>query len=319
MISSIYPATLYEKLKDKSGLTLLDVRSHEEFALWNISGSINIPYETIPHRIATLPHDRLIITICNRGNDSKKAAQFLSKKGFKASSLTGGLKAWNGIYDIVNIDPNSPSPFKVYQFVRLGKGCLSYILVSDDKKHAVVIDPTRHLNVYTHFLKSNKLKAVAIVDTHLHADHISGGIKLAKKFKVPYLLSENSQTKFKFKPVALLSKILKTRQLKVVSTPGHTPESISIVIGEAFVFTGDTLFVDSVGRPDLTGKNNTRENANDLWNSIKKNLFSLPEEDIYVLPGHSQQELDPGGPMVAATLRYVKRANLINEFKNVER
>lgn len=318
MSSSITTASLYEKLKNRDKLLLLDVRSAEEYRLWQPFEALNIPLDRLKERLSKLPRDREIIVFCNRGKDSHKAVQILKKKGLKAASITGGLKEWNNIYDILHIKPEKESLFAVYQVKRLGKGCLSYIVVSPEKKKCIIIDPGRHDKIYLDFIKKNKLKPAGVLDTHLHADHISGSLKLAKKLKVPYFLSGKAEVKFRFKHLRNdLNKIFHTTLFRIIDVPGHTPEGVVIILGNSFIFTGDTLFIDMVGRPDLTGEQNTAQNARDLWESIKKKLFTL-NENYFILPAHTQQQLNPGELMITATLRYVKRANEINLVDTVE-
>ncbi len=306
---------LYQKLKSHQNILLIDVRDPKDFEMWNIYQSINIPLNKLIRKAKSLPKDREIVTICAKGNDSGRAANLLANFGLNVVSLKDGLKAWNNIYDIVNVAPAKQSVLKVFQVKRLGKGCLSYIIILPDKKTTIIIDPTFNTAIYADFLKANKLKLKAVIDTHLHADHVSGGKNLSKKFHAPYLLPDKSEVSYKFISFTRgLSKIMQKTHFKILETPGHTPESVSIILDNRFVFTGDTLFLDSVGRSDLTEDRNT--NARLLYESVINTLFGL-DEDIFVLPSHSSQSLVPG-PSMAATMRYVRRFNEIAQNKNVE-
>ncbi len=306
---------LYQKLKSHQNILLIDVRDPKDFDLWNIYQSVNIPQSKLFRKAKSLPKDREIIIVCAKGNDSVRAANILTKFGLKAVSLKGGLRVWNNVYDIVNVTPAKPSVLKVFQVKRLGKGCLSYVVVLPDKASTIIIDPTLHTAIYSNFLKANKFKLKAVIDTHLHADHVSGGKIMSRKFRVPYLLPDKSAAGLKFTPLSKgLAKIMKKIHFKILETPGHTPESVSIVLDRRFVFTGDTLFLDSVGRSDSTGDSQT--SARLLYESVIKTLFGL-DDDIFVLPSHSSQSLVPG-PSMAATMRYVRRFNAIAQNKNVE-
>lgn len=146
------------------------------------------------------------------------------------------------------------------------------------------------------FIDQAKLAQVMIthiIDTHIHADHYSGGRKLAQMVGAPYCLheSDNGLVKFGFEPLAdgqLLN--LGNVDVEVLHTPGHTHDSICLLVtdrrrGELpwFVITGDTLFVGAIGRPDLAGKE--REMASILYDSLHAKLLSLPSE-IEIYPGH---------------------------------
>lgn len=306
---------LYQKLKNHQNILLIDVRDPKDFEMWNIYQSVNIPLHKLIRKAKSLPKDREIIIICAKGNDSGRAANLLTNFGLNAVSLKDGLKAWNNVFDIVNVAPAKQSVLKVFQVKRLGKGCLSYFVVLPDKKSTIIIDSTIHTSVYADFLKANKLKLRAVIDTHLHADHVSGGKILSKKFHVPYLLPDKSDVDFKFISLSKgLAKLMKKINFKILETPGHTPESVSIILDSRFIFTGDTLFLDSVGRSDLTEDSNN--SARLLYESVVKKLFGL-DEDIFVLPSHSSQSMVPG-PSMAATMRYVRRFNAIAQNKNVE-
>ncbi len=145
------------------------------------------------------------------------------------------------------------------------------------------IDEAKKANVTINF----------VVDTHVHADHYSGGRKLAHMVGAPYCLHESDTplVRFAFEP-------LRDRQLldlgnvsvEVVHTPGHTPDSICLLVTDKrraespwFVITGDTLFVGSVGRPDLLGRE--REMAGQLHDSLHARLLHLPSE-VEIFPGH---------------------------------
>lgn len=314
MANTISPQQLYQKLKNSEKLQLLDVRDQQSFKSWHIYGSINIPLPTLKEKTQTLSKNKDIVTICQRGDDSKLTAVILQNKKYHAFSLSGGLKMWNTIYDIVEVNPITLSKYQIFQFKRLGKGCLSYIIFLPESTSAIVVDPTIHIDTFTEFLKKNKRKLIATVDTHLHADHISGSRLLSKKYSIPYLLPKLSKVSFPFKPVEkYLAKFLAGNHVKSIATPGHTRESISILLDKSFLFTGDTLFLDSIGRSDFG--QNLQKNATVLYKSICHKLFTI-DENIFVLPAHSMQSMVPG-PVRAASLRYVTRINKISEFENI--
>lgn len=137
------------------------------------------------------------------------------------------------------------------------------------------------------------VKITHVIDTHVHADHYSGGRKLAQMVGAPYCLHEADQGKlgFAFEPLRDGQKFdLGNVQVEVLHTPGHTDDSVCLLVsdlrrGEApwFVITGDTLFVGAVGRPDLAGKEH--EMAGQLYDSLHAKLLTLPNE-LEIFPGH---------------------------------
>ncbi len=132
-----------------------------------------------------------------------------------------------------------------------------------------------------------------VVDTHVHADHYSGGRELARRLGAPYCLHEASRGFVKFEHTSLVDgQILDLGnvKIKVMHTPGHTMDSMCLLVTDArrgeqpwFVITGDTLFVGAVGRPDLAGRE--QEMAGMLHDSLRDKLLSLPNE-LEIYPGH---------------------------------
>ena len=129
------------------------------------------------------------------------------------------------------------------------------------------------------------------MSTHVHADHRSGGRELANKAHAPYSLHEAAAVGFPFAALHDGQDIeLGNTRIKVLHTPGHTPESICLVVSDLrrgpepwFVLTGDTLFVGAVGRPDLPGQ--AQKNAGELYDSIHGKLVTLPD-DLEIYPAH---------------------------------
>jgi glyoxylase-like metal-dependent hydrolase (beta-lactamase superfamily II) len=160
------------------------------------------------------------------------------------------------------------------------------------KARAAVVDPqAKDVDAYVEFAEAKGMEIQYVIDTHVHADHLSGGRRLAELTGARYCLHESADVAFDFTPLADGQKLdLGNVTVRVLHTPGHTPESICLLVMDKtrapepwFALTGDTLFVGAVGRPDLPGR--ARENAAELHTSIHEKLLTLPG-DIEVYPGH---------------------------------
>jgi hydroxyacylglutathione hydrolase len=169
-------------------------------------------------------------------------------------------------------------------------GCLSYLIGCGQAGQAVVVDPGRdRVDDYVRLARRKGLTITHIVDTHTHADHVSGGRDLATLTKAPLLLHHASRAVFDHREVRDGDELLVGNVLfKVLHTPGHTPDSICLLVTDRsrggqpwFVLTGDTLFIGDVGRPDLGGE----QAAGDLWQSLHGVLLPLPDS-VEVYPAH---------------------------------
>ncbi|MDL5360468.1 MBL fold metallo-hydrolase [Halalkalicoccus sp. NIPERK01] len=286
------------KEDDYEDLFVLDVRNEDDYEEWRIPGSTNVPaydellehdYSTLEARLDELPKDEEIAVVCVAGVTSARAAEFLREHGFDARSIDDGMNGWGRVhrrYDVEGVGG-------VVQIVRPGTGCVSYI-ASDDGE-AVVVDPSQYVDRYLNAADEYGLKIVGVVDTHAHADHVSGARRLAGELDVPYYLHGDDVGDLD--GVTELEEgddiAVGNRDLEVLHTPGHTPGSVSLRFGDALV-SGDTLFLRSVGRPDLEDGDEeaVREAANQLFDSLDR-LTDL-EDGTVVLPGHfSDDEIRP--------------------------
>jgi glyoxylase-like metal-dependent hydrolase (beta-lactamase superfamily II) len=157
-----------------------------------------------------------------------------------------------------------------------------------------------------------------VIDTHVHADHYSGGLELARRVGAPYYLHESNKgrVRFEFAPLADGQRLEAGNVLvDVLHTPGHTPDSVCLLVRDLrrgdepwFVITGDTLFVGAVGRPDLAGRE--REMAAQLHDSLHDKLLTLPA-DLEIYPGHQAGSACGVGlsGKPASTIGFEKRFN----------
>lgn len=180
--------------------------------------------------------------------------------------------------------------FRPYYYFETG--CAAYLFGCGGLGKCAVVDAHEEdVDTYAAFAESKGMRITHVIDTHVHADHRSGGAALATKVGAAYCLHESADVALRFEPLRDEQEIeLGNTRLKVLHTPGHTEESISLVVTDLrrgtdpwFVLTGDTLFVGAVGRPDLPGQ--ARQNAGQLHDSIHAKLLTLPD-DLEIYPGH---------------------------------
>ena len=153
------------------------------------------------------------------------------------------------------------------QFFIEGLGCASYIVGCEARGVAAIVDPDRDIQKYLDAAQNRGLIITHIIETHLHADHVSGNTDLAKRTGADIYVHETSSAEYAHKSLKHNDVIeLGNIHIKVLHTPGHTPESISLLVSDTtraeepwLALTGDTLFVGDIGRPDLVGVEAARE------------------------------------------------------------
>jgi len=319
----IDPEELKKKIDNNENIFLLDVRTPQEYEAWRISYENHnnpklIPVDRLfmkdPTLLGEIPKDKEIVTICAHGNRSMIAAKILTQLGYNVKSVKGGMAGWNKIYDVAEIPVHKEAPFKIWQIRRISKGCMGYIISSKEDKTATVIDPSRE--IYESFLQTsqdNELQITQLIDTHQHADHVSGIVKLIKT-KTPETNMEKTNIFFSSleeydSSGTELKNIMYVKDgdklsvgdnvtLRAIHTPGHTNGSMSFIIEytpndnnnsnnkdpvHSYLFTGDTLFVDGVGRPDL--RDEAKKFAELLYDTYHKKILQLPDNTV-VLPAH---------------------------------
>jgi len=229
-------------------------------------------------------------------------ADMLSEAGLTVSYLKGGMKAWSEYLEPVKVGDLRDGG-EIYQFVRIGKGCLSYMIVSNGE--AAIIDATRMADVYINFAKKCGVTVKHVFDTHLHADHISGGRVIAEQTKAAYWLppKDAKEVVFDYKALEEGSDVVignTTITIQPLYSPGHTIGSTSFIVDDQYLLSGDILFIDSIGRPDLAGI--AEDWVGDLRETLYKRYKAL-SDDLIVLPAHFMiiDELNDNGS-VAETL-----------------
>ena len=308
---------LKKKIDNGEDIFILDVRNQHEHDAWTVSydryqDTPVIPVDTITSSAALtqIPKDKEIITFCTHGQRSSNAAKILSELGYKVKTIEGGLDGWSNLYDIALVDTNSDI-LRIWQIRRVSKGCMSYLVASLKDKKATIIDATCKIEtVLKEIIEENGLEIDRVIDTHMHADHLSGATRIASRYGAEILVSslekydtKNLDSEKNLKPTPIHDgeklEIGDGFYLEAIHTPGHTDGSISFKLetrgtselktendvsnSRYFLFTGDTIFVNGVGRPDLHKK--SEEYAQKLYQTYQQKLFNLPENTI-ILPAH---------------------------------
>lgn len=167
--------------------------------------------------------------------------------------------------------------------------CASYVIGCVSKEAAAVVDPQGDVDRYLELTSRAGIPITHVIDTHVHADHYSIAAQLAARAAVPLYLGEGADVGFAFEPLHNGDVLeVGNRTIRVLHTPGHTPEHVSLLVDDWFVLTGDTMFVGDVGRVDLAltpGDNAELElRARELHSSLQT-LLELPDH-VEVYPGH---------------------------------
>lgn len=302
---------LRDMLEQGKPVTILDVRPAAERIEWAIPGSTHVDaYAALQANDPTvladvdLPDEGPVVAVCGAGKTSLVAAEQLQARGVPALSLEGGMKAWSLAWNTAEV-PLGDEQVRVIQVRRTGKGCLSYLVGSGGE--AAVIDAALDPAIYLELAKSHHWRITHVLDTHVHADHLSRGRQLANVSGAIYSLPETERVSFPLTSVYEGDVIpIGTARLKVLHTPGHTPESATYLLDNQALFTGDTLFLNAVGRPDLEASaGETQQRARQLYGSLQR-LLTLPAETL-ILPGHTSEPVAFDGRAIAAGLGEVRQ------------
>ena len=183
----------------------------------------------------------------------------------------------------------------------------TYIIASAKGREAVIIDPViENVDEYIQLLKKLDLKLLKVIDTHIHADHVTGASKLKQATNCTTLMGEHTPAdavEIKVKDNELIK--IDSLKIKSLYTPGHTSDSYSFLL-DNYLFSGDTLLINGTGRTDFQNGS-----SKDAYNSLFNNILKLPEETL-VYPGH-----DYNGKF-SSTIGNEKKFNPRLQVKNVD-
>lgn len=316
-VTEVSAQQLYQELSAGKDVFVLDLRSPSEFADWKVEGRNPAQYRNIHYSrfledeagaASELPKDQEITVVCAKGGSSLVIAEMLAEMGYTVRHLVGGMLAWSQLHVAEEI-PTARPEFRFWQINRVGKGCLSYLIASGND--ALLVDPSRMVDSYLNLAQDAGVTIRYVIDTHVHADHISGSPRIAHMTGAEYYMSPTmpdsvlSYKELQDGSVFQLGSV--SVKVLTIHTPGHTPESTCLLVNDQYLLSGDTLFVQSIGRPDLGGK--AEEWARDLYNSVHHQL-GFVADSVLVLPAHYSgvSEIGPDG-LVSAQLGSLRRQN----------
>ncbi len=170
------------------------------------------------------------------------------------------------------------------QITTPGLGCFSYVIGCPAAREMIVVDPKRDVQDYLDISRQEGMKITHVIDTHVHADHVTGAHELQSHTGCDIMMYETSPVTFNFTPLKEGQKLTAGNAgLEVMHTPGHTPDSLSLLVTDFsrgqepwMILTGDVLFVGDIGRPDLVGNAKLDEQITNLYNSLYVKLANYP-------------------------------------------
>ncbi len=175
------------------------------------------------------------------------------------------------------------------QFLHEEASCASYLVGCPTAGVTAIVDPQVDVGTYEAAAAHHRLRITDVIDTHVHADHLSGARGLAESTGATLRMGQEAELGFAFQPLWEGEMIeIGNRRVAIIPSPGHTPEHVCLLVDDWFVLTGDTLFVGDVGRVDLALSKlddvELRARASTLYSSLQR-LLALPD-DTEIYPGH---------------------------------
>ena len=293
-VESVTPETLKQRIDDGESVTILDARMSGDYEEWHIDGgnveSVNVPYfhfldeELDSDIIADVPKDREVTVLCAKGGASEYVAGTLAERGYDVHHLEDGMNGWARIYETVEVTDYDGAG-TLLQYQRPSSGCLGY-LVYDDAE-AAIIDPLRAFTErYLDDADELGVDLKYALDTHIHADHISGvrdldaegveGVIPAAAVGRGVTYAEELTTAEDGDEFHVGDATIET-----VATPGHTTGMTSYLVDDNLLATGDGLFVESVARPDLEeGDEGAPDAARMLYESLQERVLTLSDHTL---------------------------------------
>ncbi|MFD1587633.1 MBL fold metallo-hydrolase [Halorientalis brevis] len=305
-VDEMEPRELKRRIDDGEDVTVLDARMQGDFDEWHIEGDnveiANVPYfhfledEVDDELLEQVPEGDPLVVLCAKGGASEFVAGSLKAAGRDVVHLHGGMNEWARIYERVEVSEYD-GPGTVYQYQRPSSGCLAYLAVDGDE--AAIVDPLREFtDRYLEDAEELGADLVYAIDTHIHADHISGVRALDDEGVtgvIPAASEQRGVTYIDDLENAADGDVFEVGDIDIetVYTPGHTSGMTSYLIGDSILTTGDGLFTESVARPDLEeGDEGAPDAARQLYESLQEKVLTL-DDDVLIGGAHFSDAAEP--------------------------
>jgi glyoxylase-like metal-dependent hydrolase (beta-lactamase superfamily II) len=311
--TTIAAGTLADRVAAGEPVTVLDIRDD---ASWGIEGpgvrSVHVPATralTDPAEIArglTGP----VAVVCKRGVTALPVARALRERGVDAQALEDGMRGWIAALQWRSVKLGVEG-LDVLQVQRPGRGCLSYLVTAEGR--ALVLDPAPDAGFYEALTRRLGARITDVVDTHLHADHLSGARALAEHsgatLRLPApALERGVAYADRVEPLSDGDAIeLGDFTLRALALPGHTTDMTGLLLEGRALMSGDSLFADGIARPDLQrgDADGARAMAMTLHATMHERVLPLGD-DVVLLPGHTHPGVNADA--IAPALRDVRAA-----------
>ena len=310
-VETLSPAGLAARIRAGESVSILDVRDRDEYDAWHVDGpevtSEQRPYvkfvqAEITGSVADLAPElpEPLVVVCGEGKASAYVADLLTTAGIEAANLVGGMDAWAEL--LVAAEVPTDGSATVRQYRRPSSGCLSYLVESDGE--AAVVDPLRAFaDRYVADAAGLDATVSYAIDTHVHADHVSGVRTVAERTGAEVVLPAGAADRGLAFDATLVgdgrSLTVGRTALRALQAPGHTHEMTAFAVaggtdewsaadttGVDVLLAGDSLLLDSVARPDLEGGvDGAPELAALLHETLTERFAPLPDA-VVVAPGH---------------------------------
>ncbi|MXR21701.1 MBL fold metallo-hydrolase [Halobacterium bonnevillei] len=293
-VETIDPERLKDRIDSGETVTLLDTRMSSDYEEWRIDDdnvtSINVPYfefledDVDDDVLDQIPDDREVTVLCAKGGASEYVAGTLVERGYDVNHLEDGMNGWASIYEAVEVT-DYDGDGTLLQYQRPSSGCLGYFLYDDGE--AAIIDPLRAFtDRYLDDAADLGVDLTYAIDTHVHADHISGVRDLEAEGAegvIPEAAVDRGVTYADELTTAEDGDTFDVGDatIEAVYTPGHTTGMTSYLVDDSLLATGDGLFIESVARPDLEeGDEGAPEAARMLYESLQERVLTLPDDTL---------------------------------------
>lgn len=286
-------AELYASLTAQKDMVVLDVRNEVDFARFKVESPYpfimqNISYfdfmEIEDQCVAKVIQGKPVRIVCAKEGSARYVAEILDRHGLQdIGYLAGGIKSWGNL--LVPVPVNPGEPYQLYQFIRPGKASTSYGLQYGDE--LMLFDPSRNVDFYLDFAKEHGCALLRTFETHLQADYIAGSRELSERTGAEFLANDADFTGSKITYIPLQDGASYNfsrpgATVRCIFTPGHTPGSTSFIVDDRYMISGDTVFIQSIGRPDLGGQ--AEAWSGKLFETLQK--IKTMQGNLLVLPGH---------------------------------